>query len=219
MSYIDGFVIAVPTANKQKFIDHAKLGDSVFIDLGAMRVIECWGDDVPDGKVTDFRKAVQAEDGRNGRLLVDRVAGQGNARRRHGKDDRLDEQPGKGRPAHGSREKPDALRRQAPDLWRLRAGGRPRRQLSQNGDMTMPGTVNLHRVFAAKPDKVYRAFLEADAVASWLPPFGFVCTVHELDAKEGGRHRMSFRNFTTGNSHSFGGTYLKLVPGKKLRLH
>jgi uncharacterized protein YbaA (DUF1428 family) len=62
MAYIDGFVIAVPTANKQKFIDHAKLGDSVFIDLGATRVIECWGDDVPDGKLTDFRKAVQARD-------------------------------------------------------------------------------------------------------------------------------------------------------------
>lgn len=62
MSYIDGFVIAVPTANKQKFIDHAKLGDSVFIDLGALRVIECWGDDIQDGKVTDFRKAVQAKE-------------------------------------------------------------------------------------------------------------------------------------------------------------
>lgn len=62
MSYIDGFVIAVPTANKQKFIDHAELGDSVFIDLGATRVVECWADDVRDGKVTDFRKAVQAKE-------------------------------------------------------------------------------------------------------------------------------------------------------------
>lgn len=60
MSYIDGFVIAVPTANKEKFIDHARQSDSVFIDLGATRVAECWGDDVKDGKVTDFRKAVQA---------------------------------------------------------------------------------------------------------------------------------------------------------------
>lgn len=62
MSYMDGFVIAVPTANKQKFVDHAQLGDSVFIDLGAIRVVECWGDDVPDGTLTDFRKAVQAKD-------------------------------------------------------------------------------------------------------------------------------------------------------------
>lgn len=62
MAYIDGFVIAVPTANKQKFIEHAKLGDSVFMDLGATRILECWGDDVPDGKTTDFRRAVQAKD-------------------------------------------------------------------------------------------------------------------------------------------------------------
>jgi uncharacterized protein YndB with AHSA1/START domain len=80
----------------------------------------------------------------------------------------------------------------------------------------VPNTVNLHRVFAAEPDKVYRAFLEPDAVASWLPPFGFTCTVHALEAKEGGRHRMSFRNFTTGESHSFGGTYVRLVPGETL---
>lgn len=77
-------------------------------------------------------------------------------------------------------------------------------------------TIRLHRVIATRPDKLYRAFLEADAVASWLPPYGFVCTVHELDAKVGGHHRMSFRNFTTGHSHSFEGTYLELVPGERL---
>jgi len=80
----------------------------------------------------------------------------------------------------------------------------------------MPNTVRLHRVIAAKPEKVYRAFLEPDAVASWLPPYGFLCTVHELDAKVGGQHRMSFRNFTTGKSHSFGGEYKELVPGERL---
>jgi len=62
MSYIDGFVLAVPTANKQKFINHAKEGDSVFVEFGATRVLECWGDDVPEGKQTDFRRAVQAKD-------------------------------------------------------------------------------------------------------------------------------------------------------------
>lgn len=80
----------------------------------------------------------------------------------------------------------------------------------------MPSTVRLHRVIATTPDKVYRAFVEPDAIASWLPPYGFLCTVHELDAREGGRHRMSFRNFTTGDSHYFGGTYLELVPGERL---
>lgn len=80
----------------------------------------------------------------------------------------------------------------------------------------MPNTVRLHRVIAAKPEKVYRAFLEADAVASWLPPYGFLCTVHELEPEVGGRHKMSFRNFTTGNSHSFGGEYKELVPGERL---
>lgn len=80
----------------------------------------------------------------------------------------------------------------------------------------MPSTIHLHRVIAAKPEKVYRAFVEPDAIASWLPPFGFLCTVHELDAKLGGKHRMSFRNFTSGNSHSFGGSYVEVVPGQKL---
>ncbi|TCS05334.1 SRPBCC family protein [Rhizobium sp. BK418] len=80
----------------------------------------------------------------------------------------------------------------------------------------MPSTIRLHRVLATSPDKVYRAFLEADAVAKWLPPNGFTCTVHQLEPKVGGTHRMSFRNFTTGHSHSFGGEYLELVPSEKL---
>jgi uncharacterized protein YndB with AHSA1/START domain len=80
----------------------------------------------------------------------------------------------------------------------------------------VPNTVRLHRVIAAKPAKVFRAFVEADAIASWLPPFGFTCTVQELHAEVGGKHRMSFRNFTTGDSNSFGGEYLELVPGERL---
>lgn len=80
----------------------------------------------------------------------------------------------------------------------------------------MPNTVHLHRVIAAKPEKIYRAFLEQDAVASWLPPYGFLCTVHELNPKVGGTHKMSFRNFTTGHSHSFGGEYLELIPNERL---
>jgi uncharacterized protein YndB with AHSA1/START domain len=81
----------------------------------------------------------------------------------------------------------------------------------------MPGTVRLHRVLTAKPEKVYRAFVEADALAKWLPPNGFTCSVHHLDAKLGGTFRMSFRNFTTGQSHSFGGEYLELLPGERVR--
>jgi uncharacterized protein YndB with AHSA1/START domain len=81
----------------------------------------------------------------------------------------------------------------------------------------MPNTVRLHRVLATKPDKVYRAFIEPDALAKWLPPNGFTCTVHHLDAKVGGAFRMSFRNFTTGKSHAFGGHYLELVPGERVR--
>ncbi|GAA4324132.1 SRPBCC family protein [Pigmentiphaga soli] len=79
------------------------------------------------------------------------------------------------------------------------------------------GTVKLHRVLRAPPERVYRAFLEPDAVARWLPPYGFTCQVHHLEARVGGSHRMSFRNFGTGNSHSFGGEYLELVPSRKLR--
>jgi uncharacterized protein YndB with AHSA1/START domain len=81
----------------------------------------------------------------------------------------------------------------------------------------MPNTVKLHRVLATKPEKVYRAFVEADALAKWLPPNGFTCTVHHFDAKVGGTFKMSFRNFTTGASHSFGGEYIDLVPHERLR--
>jgi uncharacterized protein YndB with AHSA1/START domain len=81
----------------------------------------------------------------------------------------------------------------------------------------MTNVVRLHRVLSTKPEKIYRAFIEADAVAKWLPPNGFACTVHQLDAKVGGIHRMSFRNFTTGKSHSFGGEYVELVPNERLR--
>ena len=81
----------------------------------------------------------------------------------------------------------------------------------------MPNTVRLHRVLATKPEKIYRAFLEPDAIAKWLPPNGFTCTVHQLEPKVGGSHRMSFRNFTTGQGHSFGGQYLELAPNECLR--
>jgi uncharacterized protein YndB with AHSA1/START domain len=78
-------------------------------------------------------------------------------------------------------------------------------------------SVRLHRVLRAKPEKVYRAFLEADALAKWLPPYGFTCTVHHLETAVGGSFRMSFRNFSTGNSQSFGGEYLELVPNQRIR--
>ncbi|MEF0940407.1 SRPBCC family protein [Rhizobium sp. BR 362] len=81
----------------------------------------------------------------------------------------------------------------------------------------MPNTIRLHRVFATSPEKVYRAFIEADALAKWLPPNGFVCTVHHLEGAVGGTFKMSFRNFTTGKSHSFGGEYVELVPGELVR--
>ncbi|WP_159016337.1 SRPBCC family protein [Cognatiluteimonas profundi] len=81
----------------------------------------------------------------------------------------------------------------------------------------MPSTVRLHRVLRAPAERVYRAFLDADAKAKWLPPHGFTGKVHELDASVGGRYRMSFTNFSTGQTHSFGGTYLELVPNERIR--
>jgi uncharacterized protein YndB with AHSA1/START domain len=83
--------------------------------------------------------------------------------------------------------------------------------------MTMPtGTVHLHRVLHAPPERVYRAFLDADALAKWLPPYGFTCKVHHLEAKVGGTFKMSFSNFGIGNGHSFGGEYLELVPHQRI---
>src|SRR5437868_8463614 len=81
----------------------------------------------------------------------------------------------------------------------------------------MPNTVKFHRVIRATPEKVYRAFLNADALAKWLPPNGFTGKVHHLDAKVGGTYKMSFTNFTTGNGHSFGGEYLELLPNERIR--
>ncbi|HWB01266.1 MAG TPA: SRPBCC family protein [Pirellulales bacterium] len=78
-------------------------------------------------------------------------------------------------------------------------------------------SVRFHRVLRAAPEKVYRAFLQPDALAKWLPPYGFTCTVHQLEAKVGGRYKMSFSNFSSGRGHSFGGEYQELLPGEKIR--
>jgi uncharacterized protein YndB with AHSA1/START domain len=78
-------------------------------------------------------------------------------------------------------------------------------------------SVRLHRVLRATPEQIYRAFLNADAMAKWLPPYGFTCRVHHMEAKVGGTFKMSFTNFTTGNGHSFGGEYRELVPNERLR--
>jgi uncharacterized protein YndB with AHSA1/START domain len=81
----------------------------------------------------------------------------------------------------------------------------------------MPSTIQLHRVFSAPPERVYRAFLDPDALVKWMAPNGFAAKVHSLDARVGGSYRMSFKNFTTGNGHSFGGEYLELVPNERIR--
>lgn len=81
----------------------------------------------------------------------------------------------------------------------------------------MSGTVRLHRVIAAPAERIYRAFLDAAAIAKWLPPHGFTCKVEEIDAKVGGRYKMSFTNFSSGNSHSFGGKYIELKENEKIR--
>jgi uncharacterized protein YndB with AHSA1/START domain len=81
----------------------------------------------------------------------------------------------------------------------------------------MPSTIKLHRVLKSTPERVYKAFLDPDALAKWIPPHGFVGKVHQMDARVGGSYRMSFRNLTTGSSHSFGGEYLELVPNQRIK--
>jgi uncharacterized protein YndB with AHSA1/START domain len=80
----------------------------------------------------------------------------------------------------------------------------------------VPSTIKLHRVFKAKPERIYKAFLDADAMAKWLPPHGFYGKVHSIDARVGGKYKMSFTNLSTGSSHSFGGEYLELVPNQRI---
>ena len=80
----------------------------------------------------------------------------------------------------------------------------------------MTNSVSLHRVLTASPEKVFRAFSEPAAMAAWFPPYGFVCTIHELDFRVGGKYKMNFTNFTTGNSSPFGGSYIEIVPGEKI---
>ena len=111
MTYIDGFVAAVPTANKQKFIDHAKKADSVFVELGANRVLECWGDDVPEGTVTDFRRAVQAKDDET--VIFSWIEWPDKATRDQAMPKMMED------PQNAAGPESDAIRRQAPRLRRL----------------------------------------------------------------------------------------------------
>jgi uncharacterized protein YndB with AHSA1/START domain len=90
------------------------------------------------------------------------------------------------------------------------------RRSPSKGDLMMPSTIRLHRVLRATPERVYRAFLDADAIVKWVPPNGFTGKVHHLDARVGGSYKMSFTNFTTGKSHAFGGEYLELVPHERI---
>lgn len=83
--------------------------------------------------------------------------------------------------------------------------------------MSMSNTVKLHRVFSAPPERVYKAFLDPDAIVKWMPPHGFIAKLHQMDATVGGSYRMSFTNFSTGTIHSFGGTYAELIPNQRIR--
>src|SRR5688572_33090124 len=97
-----------------------------------------------------------------------------------------------------------------------RSGGAPFDSLTK-GEFIMPSTIRLHRVLRATPDRVYRAFLDPEAKVKWLPPNGFTAKVHHIDVRVGGSYKMSFTNFTTGKSHSFGGQYVELTPNERIR--
>jgi uncharacterized protein YndB with AHSA1/START domain len=103
-------------------------------------------------------------------------------------------------------------------LWKAKDKTHPNIKIPVKANQSAStNTVRLHRVLRAAPEKVYRAFLDADAMAKWLPPNGFTGKVHHLDAKVGGGYKMSFTNFSTGKSHSFGGTYFELTPNERIR--
>src|SRR5678816_812385 len=91
-----------------------------------------------------------------------------------------------------------------------------RNLLSDPEEKAMPSTIRLHRVFKTTPERLYKAFIDPDAMSKWLPPNGFTGKVHSIDARVGGRYKMSFKNFSTGNGHSFGGEYLELVPNERI---
>jgi uncharacterized protein YndB with AHSA1/START domain len=95
--------------------------------------------------------------------------------------------------------------------------GSTNRESQFKGELIMPNTIRLHRVLRSSPERVYKAFLDPDAMVKWLPPNGFTGKVHHMDARVGGSHKMSFTNFTTGSSHSFGGTYVELTPNERIR--
>lgn len=103
------------------------------------------------------------------------------------------------------------------DHYKKRAEPKSHMSRNQKSNAMSNNNVSLHRVLKTSPEKVYRAFTDALAIASWLPPYGFLCTVHEMKAEVGGTYKMSFQNFTTGNSHSFGGKYLELKPNEFLK--
>src|SRR6516165_8987319 len=215
MTYIDGFVAAVPTANREKFKKHADEAAAIFKEYGALSVVDCWGDDVPEGKITSFSMAVQRKDDET--VVFSWIVWPSKEARKAAWDKMMADPrmkpEGNPMPFDGKR----MIYGGFEPIISRRENGRPSMNKQGSAGSTATNTIRLHRVLAAKPDKVYRAFTTADAMARWLPPNGFTCTVHEMDSKVGGTYRMSFRNFTTGKTHVFGGKYLDLVPDEFIR--